>query len=203
MVRLSNVRSRGGLTACAVFALTAATPAMALDKKADERTRLKACEKQLCMIVLKKEAGDDLACKIGKTWQKSKIVDGVRQAKITWSFGDAHCAVDVKVSRAAIIGAMTKPAADVELGKHTVLCDIERSEGMTKVTVDAAPKMSFKAGKVDKIWLNISKIDAPNLMKGAIWTAAKLEANFGIFHGKMKQEINELLHEKCAERYGS
>ncbi len=182
----------------------AAVPASALETPADDRDKMKACEKQLCMIVLKKEtAGDDLKCDIGRTWEKSQIVDGVKEKKISWTFGDARCTINVNLKRQAIVDAMTRPSYDLVADKHTFKCKIERSEGITDVNVDAAPKMSFKGGKVDKIWLNVSNIEAPTLIKGAIWTAAKLEDNFGLFHSEMVKETNKLITQRCAKNYGS
>ena len=190
------------LLALSLFFSGGAVPVFALDKPGDERARLKACEKQLCSIILKRRAsGDDLACNIGRTWEKSKIVNGVRQKRISWSFGDAQCRVAVKMPRAGIISALTKPNFDLQLAKHTINCQVEREEGVSDVTLRLAPKMAFKAGKVDKIWLNVSEIEAPTIIKGAIWTVSQLEANIGVFHGEMVDEVNEFIHQKCAKRY--
>lgn len=197
-------RLKSTVFAVSVVAFTGVGPAMALERPADEKAKLKACEKQLCTIVLKKEAaGPDLSCDIGRTWEKSKIVNGVKEKRISWSFGDARCSVDVKMPRAGIIDALTKPSYELALAKHTISCEVERSDGVDTVTIDMAPKMSFKSGKADKAWLNVSKIEAPTLIKGAIWTVTKLEDNIGLFHGEMIDEINEFLHQKCAKRHGS
>ncbi len=197
-----NCFLRGAGVIAVATALVLAGPAAALDTPADEKDKLQACEKQLCGIILKKEAsGADLSCDIGRTWEKSKIINGVKQKQISWTFGDARCTVDVKMSRAGIIEALTKPAHDLTLDNHTVKCQIERSEGITDVSLDMAPKMSFKAGKVEKIWLNVSKIEAPTIIKGALWTVSKLEQNVGLFHSEMVEETNEFIHQKCAKRY--
>ena len=196
-------RPKMGATAIISAAvLLVALPAKALETPADEKKRLKACEKELCSIILKKEAaGSDLSCSIGRTWEKSKIVDGVKEKKISWTFGDARCEVDVNMPRAEIINALTKPAYDLQLPKHTVKCKIERTDKVNDVSIDMAPKMSFKDGKAAKAWLNVSNIEAPTIIKGAIWTVSKLEDNLGLFHGEMISEINEFVHEKCAKRY--
>ncbi len=192
---------RGGFAGWLATVLLAG-PALALDAPADEKQKLKACEQRLCAIVLKKQSsGPDLTCQIGRTWQKSKIVNGVKQKNIRWTFGDARCTIDIKLDRAGIVAALTKPAHSLVLDKHAVKCQIERTEGLTDVAIDIAPKMSFKGGKVEKIWLNVSNIDAPPLIKGAIWTVSKLEQNVGLFHGEMISETNEFLHEKCTKRY--
>ena len=75
------------------------------------------------------------------------------------------------------------------------------TDKINDVSINMAPKMSFKGGKVDKIWLNVSEIEAPTLIKGAIWTVTKLEQNVGLFHSDMVEETNKFLHQKCAKRY--
>ena len=189
--------------AAAFLAIASAiAPAMALDRPADEKAKLKACEKKLCAIILKKPAsGSDLACNIGRTWEKSRIVNGVRQKRISWTFGDARCTVAVKMPRAGIVSALTKPSFELQLAKHTINCRVEREEGISDIALNMSPKMAFKAGKVDKIWLNVSDIKAPTIIKGALWTVSQLEANVGVFHGEMVDEVNEFIHQKCAKRY--
>ncbi len=64
--------------------LLSAGSAAALDEKANEKELLKACEQRMCEIIVKKEAaGSDLKCELGKTWNKSKIKDGIEKKKIT------------------------------------------------------------------------------------------------------------------------
>jgi len=186
----------------AALIVTTAAPVIALETPADEKEKLKACEQQICSIILKKEAsGGDLSCNLGRTWEKSKIVNGVKEKNISWDFGDARCTVDVKMGRQAVIDALTKPTYDLTVDKHTIKCQIERTEGITDVSLDMAPKMSFKDGKVQKIWLNVSNIEAPTLIKAGLWSVSKLEDNIGLFHSEMVEETNEFLHEKCAKRY--
>ncbi len=197
-------RTLGAIAAAAIGASVTSTSVSALEVPADEKAKLKACEKQICSIILKKKtAGNDLSCDIGRTWQKSKIVKGVKEKNISWTFGDARCTVKVSMPRKGIVDALTKPAYDLQLPKHKIHCEVERTEEVNKIDIEMAPKMSFKDGKVSKTWLNVSKIEAPAIIKGAIWTVAKLEENIGLFHGEMISEINEFIHEKCAKRHGS
>ena len=205
-VRMSG-RFLGAIAGRAVVAFALAgflsASASALETPADEKTKLKACEKQICSIILKKKtSGGDLSCDIGRTWQKSKIVKGVKEKNISWSFGDARCSVKVNMPRQGIIDALTKPAYDLQLAKHKIHCDVERTDTVSKIDLEMAPKMSFKDGKVTKAWLNVSNIEAPAIIKGALWTVATLEENVGLFHGEMISEVNEFIHQKCAKRHG-
>ena len=179
-----------------------ASPASALDEKSDEKERLKACEQRVCEIILKKEtSGDDLKCAIGKTWSKAKIKDGIEKKKISWGFGDARCGIDIAILRGAMVDVLSKPEGTLEIPKHTVKCEVERESEVTPINISLAPKITFKDGKAQKAWLNISDIEAPAVVKGAIWTAAKVEDTVGLFHSEMIEEINEFVHQKCAQRY--
>jgi hypothetical protein len=189
------------LSSVAALALLAA-PAIALEPKPDEGEKLKACEQNLCAMILKKEAGgSDLACQITKTWAKDKIEKGAGEKKLSWGFGDARCGLDLSAERAGIVKALTEKEASLEMKPQTVKCEIEQAEGATTIDVTLAPKVTFKDGKAQKAWLNISKIDAPAVVKGAIWTVAKIEDNFGVFHGEIIEEINDFVGSKCAKRY--
>lgn len=167
----------------------------------DEKERLQACEKNICTAALTKLDSGDMTCSIQKTWTKSYIEDGVRQKKITWTFGDAQCSVDVKIPNSDIAAAVSQPKHTVQFEEHAVTCNIERESEMTQVNLKMAPKLEFSEGKVQKAWLNVASIDAPTLIKGAIWTVATLEDNFGLFHSELVSEVNEFLGEKCPKRY--
>ena len=187
---------RGSLLAATLMLLCG--PALALDEAANEKDVLKACEKQLCEIVIKKQAtGADLACNLSKTWSKTKIVEGIEKKKLSWGFGDARCTIDVKVKRASVVDAVSKPDQSFEFEPHTIKCQIEREKEVTEVAVTLAPKISFKDGKAVKAWLGVKQIDAPAVVKSVIWTAAQVEDNFGLFHSEMISEINELIGQKC------
>jgi len=191
----------------AISALTAtmvvlATPAAALEVPADEKEKLKTCEKNLCQMILTKSSdGDDLTCQLSKTWASEKISEGAEQKSISWDFGDARCGLDLSLARANVIDSLTKPEHTLEVPEQTVKCEIEREGEITPINVSLAPKLTFKAGKAQKAWLNVSTIEAPTVVKGAIWTAAKLEDNFGLFHSDMIEEINDFMHVECAKRY--
>lgn len=191
------------VTVCALLiGAASAIPAAAFEPAADEKDKLKACEQSLCSILLKKETtGADLSCDIGKTWTRSNIKDGVEKKKISWTFGDARCGVNVEMSRAGIVAALTQPESTLAMSEHTLKCEVERETEITPINVTLAPKLQFKNGKAEKAWLNVSKIDAPSIIKAGIWTVAKAEDTFGLFHGEMIEEINEFIHEKCAKRY--
>jgi hypothetical protein len=175
--------------------------ALALEEEKGEKDKLEACEKDLCGILVKRDgAGSDLKCALQKTWAGAKIKEGVEQKKLTWGFGDVRCAIDVVAKRQEMVDALTKPEYEFKLGTHMVRCDIEREKEVTKVSVALAPKFQFKGGKATKAWLGIGTIEAPAVVKGAIWTAAQLEDTFGIVHSDLLREVNKFVHERCPKR---
>lgn len=182
---------------------TLATPASALDSKPGEKEALHACEQRICEVVLKKEAaGGDVACEVGKTWLKSKLKEGSEKRKLSWSFGDARCGVNFTLPRDTMLSALSKPAHSLEFKPEVAKCEVEREGEVTTVSVTLQPKINFKDGKAEKIWLNVKSIEAPAVVKGALWTAAQIEDTIGLFHAELVGEINELLQDKCAKKYG-
>ena len=174
--------------------------AWALEEDKAEKEKLEACEKDLCSILVKREAGADLQCALQKTWAAAKIKEGVEQKKLTWGFGDVRCSMDVVAKRQDMIDALTKKDYEYKFPAQNVRCDIEREKEVMKVNVSLAPKFQFKDGKATKAWLGIGTIDAPSVVKGAIWTAAQLEDTFGIVHSDLLREINKFVYERCPKR---
>lgn len=186
----------------AILALAGVNAAFALEEPPGEMLALKACEKRLCTMILNKEpVGSDLECDVQKTWAKSSL-DGGKDKGVSWGFGDARCSVDLKLERADIVAALTKPKHKVFVPPHDVNCVIERNGEIKPVKARLAPKLEFKNGKAEKVWINLENIDGPDDVKSTIWTAAKLEDNLGLFHRPMIKSINKFLHRQCAKRYG-
>ena len=204
-MRFANRPGRLIRTFLAVVTLSViAAPAFALEEIANEKEMLKDCEKRLCGMVTKKEAtGADLTCALTKTWAKDKIKEGIEKKKISWSLGDARCAVDLAVPRATIVDAVSKPAHTLEFAKHTIKCQVEREKEVTPINVTLQPKIEFKGGKAVKAYLGLKEIDAPAVVKGAIWTVATLEDTVGVFHGDIIAEVNEFISSKCPKALAS
>jgi hypothetical protein len=175
--------------------------AFALEEDKGEKERLETCEKSLCGILVKRDAaGADLQCSLQKTWAGAKVKEGVEKKKLTWGFGDVRCSADVVIKRQEMIAALTKPEYEFKVPTQTVRCDVERDKEVMKVSVALSPKFQFKDGKATKAWLGIGTIEAPAVVKGAIWTAAQLEDTFGIVHSDLIREINKFVHDRCPKR---
>ena len=186
-----------------IFALiAAASPGRALEEPPGEAAELKACEKRVCTMILEKNPkGDDLKCDVQKTWAKSTLEEG-KSKGVSWGFGDARCKANIKLDRADIIAALTQPKHTIRIPAQQVNCVIEREGEIKPLTIKLAPKLTFRNGKADKVWINLESIEGPADVKSTIWTAAKLEDTIGIFHRPMLKSIDKFVHKQCAKRYG-
>jgi hypothetical protein len=165
-----------------------------------DKVQLKACEKAMCTMVTKKELkGADLACKLSRNWTKDQIKDGVKKKQFSWGLGDARCTLEVSISRAAIINAMTKPEQVLDFGPHAVKCVAEKDGKDTPINVNLSPKVTFKGGKAVSATLSVKEIEAPGMIKTAIWSAATLNDKVGIFQKDILKAINEYTGPKCTE----
>lgn len=186
-------------TGAAAIFLFSLGSAQALEEPKDEKQALKACEKSLCEVVVKKgpDTGD-LTCALSKTWAKAELKEGSSAGKLSWGFGDARCSVDLKLARATIVSAMKDSKATLQFPEHTVTCEIEgESKEVTKVTATLAPKAEFEGGKAKKAWVNLKDVTGPTVIKGLAFAAAKLEDNVGVFHSSLINALNKMLHDKC------
>ncbi len=175
--------------------------AVALEPDPGEEKAIKACERRLCTMVLGLQpTGPDLACNVAKTWDRDTLKKG-ESASVSWGFGDARCTVDLKLSRTDLVGALTAPKYTVVIPEHEVRCIVEQDGKPRPVVAKLAPKLKFKNGKADKIWLNLGDVSGPTAVKATVNMAASLEDTLGIFHRSMLKSVNKFLHTKCGERY--
>jgi hypothetical protein len=172
-------------------------PATAIEPRKDEKERLKACEKSLCtLIVSKRPVKGDLQCPLSKAWSKKSMKEGSGK-KLRWGFGAAKCEVDLQVPREMIVGALSAAEIKVTLPTHTVQCEVERENSIDKAQVTLAPIIELKDGRAKKIWVNVTDIKAPGVIKGVVWSAAQLEDSMGLFHRRMLKAVNKFISEEC------
>jgi hypothetical protein len=178
-----------------------ALPAGALDAQSGETKAIEACEKQLCtMLLQRKPTGADLKCQLSKTWQQSTIKEA-ESSTVQWGYGDARCSVDLNLARAAIVSAMTSEEFTYEVPKHTAHCVVEQDGSVTNVTAKLSPKIIFRNGKAEKVWINLKDVDGPVSIKATIWTVARLADGVGLFHRKMIKSMNKFIERGCAKKY--
>jgi hypothetical protein len=200
-----NVQNRSQMSvwlcrAAVVLMLGVAVPvgaASAIEPRGDEKERLKSCEQTLCrLVVAKKPVNGDLQCPLSKVWSSKAMKEGSAK-KLRWGFGAAKCEVDLRVPREMIVGALSAAEIKVTLPTHTVNCEVERESSVDKAQITLAPIVEFNDGKAKKIWVNVTDIKAPGVIKGVVWSAVQLEDTVGVFHRRMLKSVNKFIAEQC------
>lgn len=173
-----------------------ALPAHAGDSASDEN--IKQCGLDICQSVSGPRNGKgQLGCLVSKTWDGQQINKAAEQKKLSWTYGDPTCTLDLKVDRAILVSAVTAETYTLKVPSHKVTCEVVQNGTKTPVNITLAPEVKVKNGQAASVLLKVSEIEAPKLIKSVIWTAAKLEDNFGIFHGEMVRGINTFISEEC------
>lgn len=195
---LVQIRLGARILLMALAASAWALPAGALEERKDEKEKLKACERRMCeMIVKKAPATGVIGCSLSKTWARTSIKESSEAKSVSWGFGDARCTVDLKMPRSLIVSALKEPEIKLELPLHQVHCEIERDKEITPVRLTLGPKVLFKDGKAKQVWVNLKEVDGPTAIKGLVMTVAKLEDSIGLFQKDLIKGINKFISEKC------
>jgi hypothetical protein len=178
-----------------------ASPVGALDEQKGEQQALDACDERLCrMLQQKTPTGEDLKCSLTKTWTRSTIKEADRR-ELSWGFGDARCSVELNVSRASIAAAVTEGKFKFWVPPHTANCIIEQDGQLKTIKATVAPKILFKDGRAEKIWINLMHIDGPSSITGWLTAGAQLSDSIGIFHRPMIKSVNGYIYKHCPKYY--
>ncbi len=203
------------LTAFVGAALLGTPPARAQDSKPDakpaaieltpeekkEREMRKSCKVAICAAFHNRKAdGGDIRCNVLKTWRKEQLSKMIEKAKVSWPWGNVRCTADIKLRRADLIMALTADKAEAQLDKHHIDCEVDRDKGeKSQIKFDFTPKVTFEKGKATKASINWGKIEAPSLVKGAMWTATATDNTFNVLQGTLVEDINDFISNKCME----
>jgi hypothetical protein len=185
-----------------LIAVLLAPPARALEEQKGEQAALDACDERLCrMLQQQTPTGEDLKCRLTKTWARSTIKEADR-TELSWGFGDARCSVALNISRASIIAAVTSTSAyKFWVPPHTADCVIEQDGQLKSIKATVAPKIVFKDGRAEKIWINLTHIDGPSSITGWLSAGAHLSDSVGIFHRAMVKSVNGYIYKHCPKYY--
>jgi hypothetical protein len=124
----------------------------------------------------------------------------IEKAKVSWPWGRVRCVADIKLRRADLIKAMTEDKFEAQLEKHQVACEVERDkEAPAEIKFEFTPRVTFEKGKATKAALNWGAIDAPTLVKGAMWTATATDNTFNVLQSTVVDDINDFIGPKCDE----
>lgn len=170
------------------------------EEKAEKEAR-KTCKIAICQAFHSKQTdGADVACNVVKSWRKEQLGKLVGKLKVSWPYGAVRCTTAVNLKRAEIAAAMSADKRDVELDKHAVACTIERDKDTpTDIKFDFKPTVTFENGKATKAKLNWGKVEAPALIKPAIWTATAADNTVNILSSTLVEDINDFVSKKCDE----
>lgn len=170
------------------------------EEKAEKDSR-KACKVAICGGFRKPQAGaGDVACSVVKSWRKTQLDKMISKAKVSWPWGAVRCNADIKVSREAMSKAMSEPSYEMALDMHKVLCTVDREgKDAAEINIEFAPKVTFENGKATKAQINWGKLDAPTLLKAAMWTATATDNTFNVLEGTVVEDINDFISTKCDE----
>lgn len=166
-----------------------------------EKEGRKACKVAICAAFhLRQAEGPDVACNVLKTWRKEQLQKMIERAKVSWPWGNVKCVADIKLKRSDLVKAMGVKSYVAQLDKHKVACEVEReNEAPSKIAFEFAPKVTFEGGKATKASLNWGTIDAPTLVKGAMWTATATDNTFNVLQSTLVEDINDFIGPKCDE----
>jgi len=186
---------------CAAALVAAAGSAGALEEGAGEGKAIDACDQRLCTILQRRDLkGDDLKCALTKTWARSTLKEA-DQRDVKWDFGDARCTVQINISRAALVSALSAGEAKFWVPAHTAHCVVEQDGQVKTVTATVAPKIVFRDGKAEKIWINLMNVDGPAGIRTTLSTAASLNDSIGLFHRAMLKSVNGYIYKHCPKYY--
>ncbi|HWE19146.1 MAG TPA: hypothetical protein VG758_18495 [Hyphomicrobiaceae bacterium] len=205
-IRVAGFRAAGArfpalrcaaLAGAVVAAPATVSPVVALDEQKGEEAAIQDCDKRLCAILLEKNPqGPDLKCLLTKTWARSKIKEADSQ-QLSWGFGDARCTVDINLSRETLVAVLAGERGTFRVPPHTAKCVVEQDKKLETVTAVVAPKIEFRNGRAEKIWIRLKSVEGPSAITFTVETAAQLADTFGLFHRRMVKNVNRYIERHC------
>lgn len=166
-----------------------------------EKSGRRACKVDICKAFHSKDASSgDIACHVIKSWRKEQMVKLVAKLKVKWPYDGVHCSTDLSVKRGDLVRAMTEPKVEIEFEKHAVTCTIANGKGgPTALKFELTPKVKFENGKALEAHANWGKIEAPPLIKSALWTATAADNTINLLSGTIVDEVNDFVTTRCDE----
>lgn len=166
-----------------------------------EKEARKSCKVDICAGFRNPAAkGNDISCTVMKSWRKEQLVKMVAKLKVSWPYGPVRCTSDIKLKRDELAKAMTSGKHTTQLEKHAVACQIDREKDTaSEIKFEFSPKIDFEKGKAIKAKMNWGKIDAPALIKGAMWTATAADNTVNMLSSTLVEDINDFIGKKCDE----
>lgn len=183
---------------------TAVSPLKTVDLTPEERAERearKACKVRICAAFHNPHPeAPDVTCNVLKSWRKEQLSKMLEKAKVSWPWGRVKCTADVKLKREVLSKALAGDRYEAKLDTHKVACEVEREKAEpSKINFEFAPKVTFEKGKAVKAALNWGKIEAPTLLKSAMWTATATDNTFNVLQNTLVEDINDFIGPRCDE----
>ena len=170
------------------------------DEEKAEREARKSCKVAICAAMRTRKPSSDVSCNVIKTWRKEHLNSIVSKAGASWPWGNIKCTAPIKLQREMLEKALGDGKYEATLDKHEVHCVVEQSEGAkSDIRFEFTPKVAFENGKAVKATLNWGKIEAPTLVKGAMWTATATDNTFNVLQSTVVEDINDFTSARCDE----
>ena len=170
------------------------------EEKAEDEAR-KACKAKICEIIATRDPdGDNVSCDIVKTWREEDMAKMLGD-KIFWPWGKAVCQAKLKLKRASLAQAMSKPTYNVDMAPQTVRCRLERKDKSEPyvVEISMAPKVEFREGKATEAAINWGQSSAPPLIHPLIYVGTALDNSTNMLGPEVVHMVNEFVTRQCAE----
>lgn len=166
-----------------------------------EKDARKACKVDICTAFRNPAVkGSDISCGVIKSWRKEQLVKMVAKMKVTWPYGPVRCASQVQLKRDDLVKAVTQDKHTTQLDKHAVTCSLDTEKaGAKEIKFEFSPKVMFEKGKAVSAKMNWGKIEAPALIKSAMWTATAADNTVNMLSGTLIEDINDFIGSKCDE----
>ena len=159
-----------------------------------------ACKAKICEITRSKTAqGDNVACKVLKTWPAVNLKEKILKDKLDWPWGNAQCEASLALDRSLIVAAVSQPKYEAKIGKHEVECRLAAKDGKDTQTIKFSidPVVTFENGKAIKAALHWGNVSGSASAKTALWSATAVDNAFNVLQGAVLEQINEFFGPKC------
>lgn len=167
-----------------------------------EQEARRGCKVSICDIAHSKSAqGDNIACKVLKTWPEIDLKTKILKGTIDWPWGHAQCEAAIAIDRKLIVAAVSEPKYEAKIGKHDIVCHLNTKDGKDKHTVNLTidPVVTFESGKATKASLKWSNVSGTTIAKSALWSATAVDNTFNVLQGTLLEQINEFFGPGCDE----
>src|ERR1700716_1669913 len=95
-----------------------------------------ACKARICEIARTKQVqGDNIACKVLKTWPAADLKEKTLRDKLNWPWANAQCEASLVLDSSLIAAAVSQPKYEAKIGKHDVECRLAAKDGKDTQTI--------------------------------------------------------------------